>query len=145
MIVGQLVQEFGKLSERVGRFEGSGSSQRSTVVAKVAATRRCARTGSARRSCSSVLDALRTQDLSDAAASSLLASDIVDVEEAAPAEVGQDLVVGCKKLTFAQRRSDPAFDLLLVSSMLGMLAQDLLPAFHVSWCGGCLHVVWCRR
>jgi hypothetical protein len=74
--------------------------------------------------CSSVLDAIRTQDLGDAAAGPLLAPDIVDVENTAPAEVGQDPVVGCKELAFAQRWGDLAFDLLLVSGLLGGLAHD---------------------
>jgi hypothetical protein len=64
--------------------------------------------------CSSVLAAIRAQDLGDAAAVPLLAPDIVGVEGVAPAKVGQDLVAGCKTLAFAQRRGDLTFDLLLV-------------------------------
>ena len=55
--------------------------------------------------CSSVLAAIRAQDLGDAAAVPLLAPDIVDVEGMAPAKVGQDLVAGRKTLAFAQRRA----------------------------------------
>jgi hypothetical protein len=61
----------------------------------------------------SVLDAIRAQDLGDAAAGSLLAPDVVNVEDSASVEGGNHPITGREKLAFAQQRGDLAPDLLV--------------------------------
>ena len=90
----------------------------------------------------SILDAIRTQDLGDAAAGPLLTPDLIDVEGASPVDVVRDRVVGSEELTFAQWRHDLVLDLLvprLGSNLVHGPPTFVLVGADASASG------WCRR